>query len=195
MDIRGTFGRCHSAREFMRCCSSVSPISIASVICRKSGSLLNVRSIFILNLLSSPPCLFVQCFHIKLPSSCLLYAFMCSLPLVYPFLLVSPWYRSSLQLSSSHSTWYFISSFLQFFFSPLLHTKHSSSLHVLLLKGLDTCTNLFSCVPDFSTILILKWVLLIMSSYFFFNLDSGVAGTKMTLSKPPLVYHSVFFLV
>ena len=107
-------------------------------------------------------------------------SYLCSLPLLFAFLELSPIYVAGHLL---HVILYIIPSFLQFVCLSLLlfdvQGRQSLSSHVFFLKGSDDCSFVFICCPAFSTTLIFTPCFLITCLYLFCNSDFGVAGTKI----------------
>ena len=83
-----------SSFRLIRFSGSVLRILTASVTWRSIGSFLKVSTMSILNPLISPLCLSRQCLHMSESSFLDIMSSVCSIPLVYPLLVVVPLYSS-----------------------------------------------------------------------------------------------------
>ena len=127
-----------------------------------------------------------QCFHKTELSSRLSKAWKCSLPLVYGRLDVSPTYFD-LQAWQTNS---YVTHVLRHDPFPSVRQRRQSAFitHRFCLKGSDLCSMTLRVVRDCSTTLILKSVALISLMYrLCLSWEPGVAGTKITVSKPPFL--------
>ena len=106
-----------------------------------------------------------------------------SLPRVYALLDVSPTY---FYLQAWQTNSYVTPVLRHDPFQSVRQRRQSALTHRLCLKGSDLCSVALRVVPDCSTTLILKSVVLISLMYRL-SWEPGAAGMKITVSKPPFL--------
>ena len=130
-----------------------------------------------------------------------LYFSICSFPLVYRFLALSPTYThlsSSGQSLHSNSYWTFVLRQLPPWPRPSTHARQSILEHPGDPVGLGRCTSFLIVLPPISTILNLMPSSASFSAISLSSLASspcGVAGMKIGAIQPPLEDQLYFFLL